>query len=297
MSLSQSELKDCLYAATTAALRAGIRIRSYYGRELEVGRKGFDYEKSDLVTIADKEAQDVIEGILHDFHPEIGFLAEENGHDSNSTRFEKPYFWSIDPLDGTKAFVNHMNGFAVSIGLVKQDGTPLLGVVYFPSTDGLYYSYEGKGAFFHDRKLHMPEESGKVKLLISEAETLSPINNKFYNQLSADLLENEQIKKVNPEMIIAPVQKGTMIANGECPTIWYGLPRKKLGVSLWDFAAIAAIVKHSGGHVSDMYGNPLDLNRKDSTILHHKGFLMTTSGELANDTLSTFKKFHSEFQF
>jgi len=291
MELSAIELKECLYAASTAALRAGIRIRSYYGRELEVGRKGYDYEKSDLVTIADKEAQEVIESVLHDFHP------EENGFDSNNSRFEKPYFWCVDPLDGTKAFVSHLNGFAVSIGLVKQDGTPVLGVVYFPATDGLYYSYEGYGAYFHDRKLHMPKTEGRVKILLSEAESLSPKNNRFYNQLKKDLKTVDGIEKVSPEMVIAPVHKGTMVANGEAPVVWYGLPRKKLGVSVWDFAAIAAIVTHAGGWVTDMYGNPLELNRSGSTIMHHKGFLLCTSKELGEQTLETFKHFHDEYTF
>jgi 3'(2'), 5'-bisphosphate nucleotidase/myo-inositol-1(or 4)-monophosphatase len=296
LQLSQNELKNCLYAASTAAMRAGARILSYYGKELDLSTsKGFGYEKSDLVTQADKEAQEIIESILIDFHPEIGFLAEEDGQNENTSRFEKPYFWSVDPLDGTKPFVNHLNGFAVSIGLVAKDGRPLLGVCYFPVFGDLFYGTVGEAAFHNEHQLKMPANSGAIKLYLSEAESLPQKNNEFYHALSADLL-GSGFSKIKAETIMAPVHKGCLLADGNEPALYYGLPRKKLGVSLWDFAAISAILHAAGAWVSDMYGNPLDLNRADSTFVHHHGFLVATSEKIAKTALATFEKYRTFYE-
>jgi fructose-1,6-bisphosphatase/inositol monophosphatase family enzyme len=289
--LSRNDIKNCLYAASTAAMRAGARILSYYGKELDLHTsKGFGYEKSDLVTQADKEAQEIIESILLDYHPEIGFLAEEDGQNENPSRFEKPYFWSVDPLDGTKPFVNHLNGFAVSIGLVSRDGKAILGVAYFPVFGDLFYGSIGEAAFHNEQKLIMAKNTGSVKIYLSEAESLPIKNNEFYHALCDDLIQSG-FTKTKAETIMAPVHKGCLLADGNEAAVYYGLPRKKLGVSLWDFAAITTIVKAAGGFVSDIYGEELDLNRADSSFVHHNGFLMATSKEIAHTTLQTFQKF------
>jgi 3'(2'), 5'-bisphosphate nucleotidase/myo-inositol-1(or 4)-monophosphatase len=297
MEFSQKELNNCLHVATSAALQAGQVIRKYYGsKNLEIGDKGYGYEKSALVTIADKRAQKIIEKMLIGYDERIGFLGEEDGYDKNPERFTKDFHWSVDPLDGTKAFVVRNNGFAVSIALVKKNGEPLIGVTYFPALDDLYTAIKGNGAFKNNSKIFVPKLDGKVKFLLSEAETLAPEKNQFYNALKESVEDIKQVKSVKPEAHVAPVYKGCLVADSDEPVIYYGIPRKKLGVSVWDFAAIAIIVKESGGYVSDIYGNPLELNRKDSTLMHHKGFLLTTSKELHELTLETFKKMKNLFE-
>lgn len=295
MILNDKDLQHCLYAATSAAMRAGSRIMKYYGNELDVGRKDYGYEKSDLVTAADKEAQQIIEKILIDFHPEIGFLAEESGHDLNESRFKKPYFWSVDPLDGTKAFVSHLNGFAVSIGLLSQSGEPILGVVYFPVFGDLYYGIKNQEAYHNEKKLRMNNDKDYVKIYLSEAESLSPKKNEIYHKICDAILENTKYSKIKAETIIAPVHKGALLADSEEPAIYYGIPRQKLGVSVWDFSGIAPIVLSSGGMVSDIFGDALDLNRADSTFVHHKGFLFSTSSELHSIVIDSFKPYAKDF--
>ena len=150
--LDTKTLTDCLYAAQAAALRAGNRIMTFFGGVIEPMDKGYGYDKSDLVTKADQEAQEIIEKILINYHPQIGFLAEENGQDQNQGRFEKPYFWSVDPIDGTHAFVQQQNGFAVSIALVANNGEPILGFkqievlqVFTMGADNQHLKIIGKG--------------------------------------------------------------------------------------------------------------------------------------------------------
>lgn len=292
LTLDNKALTDCLYAAQAAALRAGNQIMTFYGGTFEQMNKGYGNDKSDLVTQADKEAQKVIENILLDYHPQIGFLAEENGHDQNQDRFEKPYFWSVDPIDGTHAFVQQQNGFAVSIALVKQDGTPVLGVCYFPATGKLFYGVQNRGTWINETPVILSKLQGDIKILISEAETLPRDRNAFFHHLCDSLSLINGINKTKPEMVTAPVQKGCMLLAEGSPILYYGVPRGELGVSLWDLSAIAALVLAAGGYVSDIFGNPLALNRKASTFIHHKGFVFASSKKMGETTVSAFKAFN-----
>jgi 3'-phosphoadenosine 5'-phosphosulfate (PAPS) 3'-phosphatase len=297
--LSPRELQDCLYAAITAAMRAGARIMSYYGRHIDISHKNYGYEKSDLVTAADKEAQQIIESVLIDYHPDIGFLGEEDGQQDNPSRFVKPYFWAVDPLDGTKAFIDHLNGFGVSIGLVAQDGTPILGVVYLPAFGDLFYGIVGKGAWHNERQIDLSKPNfarDKVKFLLSEAESIPKKNNDVYHEIVENFSQNK-FKKIIPETLISPVHKGSLLLYTDSICVYYGVPRVPLGVSIWDFAAIAAIISAAGAHVSDMFGDMLDLNRKGSTFCHHRGFLFSNDKQAANLILSSFNKFKNEFNF
>lgn len=292
--MTSADLTHCLYAATTAAMRAGARIMSYYGTELDLGKgKGTGYEKSDLVTQADRESQEIIESILVDFHPDIGFLAEEGEQNVNRSRFEKPYFWSVDPMDGTKPFINHLNGFAVSIGLVKQSGEPVLGVCYFPVFGDLYHGIVGRGAWHNEHQIQLTKSSDTVKIYLSEAESLSPRNNRIYHAICDSLIATG-IKKIKPETIMAPVHKGCLLLDGSEFGLYYGLPRKPLGVSLWDLAAIAALYHACGGYVSDIYGHPLDLNRADSTYIHHNGFIFASHSDIAQTVIDSFHPFKED---
>ena len=75
----------------------------------------------------------------------LGLLTEEQ-EDDNS-RFDKDFFWCIDPIDGTLAFIKKQAGFSVSIALIAKDGTPQIGVVYDPTKDNLYYAIKDNGVF------------------------------------------------------------------------------------------------------------------------------------------------------
>ncbi|MBT4285756.1 MAG: hypothetical protein HOD92_00335 [Deltaproteobacteria bacterium] len=289
--LDTKTLTDCLYAAQAAALRAGNRIMTFFGGVIEPMDKGYGYDKSDLVTKADQEAQEIIEKILINYHPQIGFLAEENGQDQNQGRFEKPYFWSVDPIDGTHAFVQQQNGFAVSIALVANNGEPILGVCYFPAFEKLFYGIKNRGTWVNESRVSLSNLQGDIKILISEAETLPRERNAFFHHLCDTLSHINGINKTKPEMITAPVHKGCMILTEEFPVLYYGVPRGELGVSLWDLSAIAAIIQAAGGYVSDIFGKPLELNRKASTFIHHKGFVFASSKEMGEATVAAFQQF------
>ena len=80
----------------------------------------------------------------------FSILVSESPPD-NLSRFEKDYFWCIDPLDGTLSFVGQQPGYSVSIALVSREGSSCLGVVYDPLTQTLYSAVKGLGTFRNEK--------------------------------------------------------------------------------------------------------------------------------------------------
>ena len=109
-----SDLTREAACARKAALAAGVILKQYYGGKYEVGSKGHD----NPVTVADIEADRAIYEILHRAFPDYGWLSEETV--DNFDRLEKRRVWIVDPLDGTKEFINNVPEFCVAIGLVDQ---------------------------------------------------------------------------------------------------------------------------------------------------------------------------------
>src|SRR4051794_10393440 len=105
-----------------AAQAGGALVAQYFGQELEVIQKQM---ASDLKTRADDESEAAIIGILSEAYPEVGFYAEESGRSQS----ESPYYFVIDPLDGTNNFSLGLPTFVVSIALVHEQEI-LMGVLY-----------------------------------------------------------------------------------------------------------------------------------------------------------------------
>ena len=119
-----------LNLAKEAALEAGSLIMKYYKKDYDIHEKSYH----NPVTTADKEADAKIKEILLQDKLDYGWLSEETV--DSKDRLSKKYIWVVDPLDGTKEFIEGVPNFAISIGLV-EDGQPILGVVYNPVLNDL----------------------------------------------------------------------------------------------------------------------------------------------------------------
>ena len=137
--------------AVKAALSAGKVIQQYINKDVLVEQKmvGTSHA-SQVVTVVDRKCETAILSHLLPTCDEfdLALLSEETVDDGS--RFEKDFFWCIDPMDGTLPFINKQPGFSVSIALIAKDGTPYIGVVYDPDTDTLYYAIKEKGAYKND---------------------------------------------------------------------------------------------------------------------------------------------------
>ena len=132
-------LNDELQEVRRIARSAGAILRRYHTEETQVDWKA----PGDPVTIADLEASEFIVGELRKLFPTDGILSEEMADDPS--RVKQSRVWMVDPMDGTREFIDGREDFAVMIGLVIE-GVPKLGVVYQPCTDKMYFAADGAGA-------------------------------------------------------------------------------------------------------------------------------------------------------
>jgi 3'(2'),5'-bisphosphate nucleotidase len=135
-----------------AALAAGAAIEEIYAA-------GFATEMKldgSPVTEADHRAEAIILSALGAAFPDIPVVAEEEACAGRIPKLDGRFFL-VDPLDGTRSFVNRDGEFTVNIGLI-EDGAPIAGVVYLPDKAALYYGAKGEGAFRRLGRGEMPAE-------------------------------------------------------------------------------------------------------------------------------------------
>lgn len=128
--------------AVNAALEAGMVVMDLYQAttEIEVNLKA----DASPLTEADKKADEIIRDLL--LHTFIPLLSEEGRVVNYGERRDWGYYWLVDPLDGTKEFIQTNGEFTINIALVG-DGEPVIGVVFVPVDQKLYYAVRGEGAF------------------------------------------------------------------------------------------------------------------------------------------------------
>jgi 3'(2'), 5'-bisphosphate nucleotidase len=134
-----TERSELLTLALEAARRASVAILEIYGDDFAVRHKA---DRSP-VTHADERAEAIILEMLEREAPEIPAVAEERHADPGHVSVAATRFWLIDPLDGTKEFINRNGEFTVNIGLI-DNGVPVLGVVQAPAFD-LVFAAAGAG--------------------------------------------------------------------------------------------------------------------------------------------------------
>lgn len=111
-----------------------------------VAEKGDHGDDTSPVTDADMASNQYIADHLDDLARQIPIISEEATLPDYETRKQWPRFWLVDPLDGTKEFVNGSDEFTVNIALI-DNGEPVLGVIYIPAQDVLYYAVKGRGSW------------------------------------------------------------------------------------------------------------------------------------------------------
>jgi len=276
--LDLSELAEC---ALSAALAAGKVIQGFCGREVEVfSKKGGDTLASQVVTEVDRKAQDAILAVLRPSMNlyDLALLTEESEDDGS--RFQKKYFWCIDPLDGTLAFSEGENGYAVSIGLVARDGSPQIGVIYDPVSGVLWQAAKGQGVKRNGQDWKVTDRNHTLTFTYDRSFESHPKFSSLCHALS-------EVGRGLGLQGIEATQYGGSVMNAmhaleNDPGCHLKPPKpEEGGGSLWDYAATACIYEEVGAWATDVYGQPLELNRRESTFMNHKGVLYASDSELA----------------
>ncbi len=276
------DLESLAESAVVAARAAGRIISEYRNQEIEVEHKdgGHTYA-SQVVTEVDRKAQDAILEILSPTCDEcdLALLTEESEDDH--CRFQKDYFWCIDPLDGTLPFTKKEPGYSVSIALVSKCGKPLIGVVYDPVHDHLWKAAIGMGVKKNKQPLKIVSNSDVLTFTYDRSFEKHPERQRVLNEL------NSYAKALGLTKVHATQFGGAVInachALENSPGCHFKFAKpEEGGGSIWDYAATACLFEQAGAFVSDVYGDPLDLNRSDSTFMNHRGAVYATDSSLAS---------------
>jgi 3'-phosphoadenosine 5'-phosphosulfate (PAPS) 3'-phosphatase len=287
MRLTPDDLALLAQYANTAARAAGEVIDSYCNQTFDINQKsGGDSYASQVVTEVDLHSEAAIKKALQPTCEsyDLALLTEESTDDL--TRLQKDFFWCIDPIDGTLQFIESRPGFAVSIGLVTQSGVPLIGVVYDPVLQTMYSSVCGQGVLRNGEPWAITSQSPEQNRPLTLISDSSLQKKSFYNDLINAL---EVIAKKTGLTGLQIFEKGGAVMSAcsvleNAPAFYLKCPKPEDGGgSLWDFAATAAIFSEMNAVVCDFYGQPLELNRKDSTFMNHRGVIYASDQVLAKN--------------
>lgn len=233
--------------------RAAGRILMRYYRALDT----VEWKSpGDPVTVADREANDFIVEELRRLFPEDAILSEEMA--DTGDRLTQRRVWMIDPMDGTREFIEHRPDFAVQIGLIV-DGTPTLGVVYQPITDKLFFAERGRQAFLENggntTRLHVSKESTSSQMAI--------VLSRSHRSGRVDLIAQEFGIRHSLRMGGVGLKVG-LICEGQAH-LYLHLGNK---THVWDTCAPEAILTEAGGRMTDAFGDPLQYTRAEVTNPH-----------------------------
>ncbi len=229
---------------------------------MNVYHSGFEYEiKSDdsPVTIADKKADAFIRERISKKYCNHAFLTEESEDDKS--RLNCKYIWIIDPLDGTKNFINRDGEFAINIALVEGH-TPVLGIVMIPNTGEMYYAVKDYGAYYVRSKGDKPTQisvSKKVKDLVL-------LTSVFHVNDEEIAVANKYREYIKEERKVGSAIKACLIARGLAEVSF----RFNANTKEWDTCAPQIIVEEAGGFFTEPNGNPITYNRVD--VYNRNGF-------------------------
>ena len=221
-----------------------------YGQDFSV------VEKSDHspLTEADMASHHIICDALAELDPDTPILSEESTGITFAQRSRWQEYWLVDPLDGTKEFVNRNGEFTVNIALIL-DHVPVMGVVHVPVSGASYFGARGLGAFKRvpDRALT------KIAARKPVAQPAVVVGSRSHANPEVE----QRMRAIGPYHLVSMGSslKFCLVAEGKAD--FY--PRLGL-TSEWDTAAAQAVVEAAGGHVVTLQGSALRYNTRESLL-------------------------------
>jgi len=227
-------MSDYLEVAKDAALKAGKVLMDYYGKDVTFEKKS----DNTIVSQADLDSEKIILDTIRKNFPEHSIYSEEEGKTDNHSE----YMWFIDPLDGTREFAHKLPLFSVSIGLEKNNEM-ILGVVYLPVTDELFYAEKGKGAYLNGKKIKVSDNE---------------IENSLFNSPCGISYGKDRIIPVL-SLFIENVSGLRMIQSCAAALVYLAVGRLDFyiltKIMSHDFAAGKIILEEAGGKITQIDGN------------------------------------------
>ena len=232
-----TQISDIVLEAVALASNGVMEI--YNSKEFAIE----DKEDGSPVTLADKRSHEILLSTLESLDESIPILSEEGDAQNNLSNL----FWLIDPLDGTKEFINRNDEFTVNVALI-ENGRPILGVVSAPAINETFLGLEGRAyKIVNGKKIEINSRKQTEELCLV---TVSKSHKSEKDQLFVDLCRQE-FEVVN-ELPTGSSLKLCRVAEGKASIY------SRLGPTYqWDIAAGQAVVEAAGGCVSSLTGEPL----------------------------------------
>ncbi len=261
MNEKNKHLMEMLPELLSIAEQAGEAILQVYDVSDDTVTKGIAFTTKDdesPVTKADHAAHEAIAAGLSRIAPKTPQLSEEGDIPPFETRSSWAQYWLIDPLDGTKEFINRNGEYTVNIALIDNH-EPVLGVVYVPVKKVFYYGVKGQGSW-------KKTSAGVASITARKVNGGSQVKIVASRRHGAEEVEKMISEAEKAFGSVEKVSMGSslkicMLADGAAD--WY--PRLAL-TSEWDTAAAQAVLEAAGGAIYDDEFNKLECNRKDSML-------------------------------
>lgn len=258
--MNSRQLEVLLDIATEAALSGGAVLQAHWGKLEDIREKG---RPGDLVTEADRAAEEAVLSVLKRHVPEHSILAEESGQLGDR---QSEFLWAIDPLDGTTNYAHQYPCVAVSIGLLIE-GIPQVGVVFNPIHQELFRAAKGLGATCNRRSIRVSSttELEKSLLVTGFAYDRRQTPDTNYPEFAHLTHLTQGVRRDGSAALDL-----AYVAAGRFDGYW------ERGLSIWDIAAGIVLVEEAGGKVTAYDQSPIDLT---------SGRLLATNGRI-HDRLS-----------
>jgi myo-inositol-1(or 4)-monophosphatase len=243
----QTLLKDTVNITKAA----GVAIMNHYCNSYYVKEKSAD----NPVTDADYASNTLLHENLSALLPEASWLSEETV--DRPDRLSTKLVWVIDPIDGTKEFILGIPEFAISVALV-ENGQPILGVVYNPATEELFYGVKHEGVYFNGKRAQVTKRTQLLGALVDASRS------EFKR---GEFKPFEDIFKI--QIIGSTAYKLARVAVGLSDASWSRGPKNE-----WDICAGVLLVLEAGGSCVDLNNSPFTFNRSSTLV----------SGYIANNS-------------
>ncbi len=259
------DLKSLLPQVCKIAVEAGDLIEKiYHATEATEVEKKSD---GTPVTIADKQADALICQALTQLTPDIPLVTEESvSKVPFETRQPWSTFWLVDPLDGTKEFIERTGEFSVNIALV-ENGKVLLGIVYVPLTRVLYCALAGQGAYRFEVPRRTIESDWQACLNPYHRIQTVAMHRRPVTKVAVSRRHGKKVGRFiealgHVELVhMGSAIKSCLVAEGSADVYPRFGP-----TSLWDTAAAQCVVEEAGGLLVNKNRQPLSYEQTESLL-------------------------------
>jgi histidinol phosphatase-like enzyme (inositol monophosphatase family) len=236
--MSTADLNDRLHFAVRAARTAGLHTLKYFQSNVVVERK----RDASPVTIADREAEQLLRQSISAAYPDDGILGEELGE----TKGNSGYRWIVDPIDGTKSFISGVPLYATLVGL-EREGQSALGVIFIPALDECAYATRGQGAWYSRAN------ASPVRVKVSGKERLA--DSLFVTSEVKTFVQSGRRESFDRLQAAASLTRTwgdgygyLLVATGRAELM------VDAQMNVWDAAAVQPVIAEAGGKFTDWSG-------------------------------------------